>query len=391
VFFRSGTLIVALVVGAFLPLQTSNTTRIRWFINAEEWPFATLVLSTVALLGCLLLLLAAYRRYGRRVPAWSAVLLFLGVGSVLHLALHSLVMWPWAYYDVWHYVGEFFFLLLLAAWLCDGLIGLLGRYSPAAAVIVAGLALVPILWGQQSVIDGNHASLSKTYAFSADERAGLYRAALWTAHLPATARAGAFNAGIVGFFAPLRVTNLDGLINSPVIYWQMRADIKPHVYVTQEGIEYIIDYVQGGVWPVGEMGRFVYLDGYADGSAAFVMDTCLQHYRACYEEGGMGSSWLVTVRGSDGVSKWWIGTAWDAEGYGPPQWRVVSDTEGVLAGPFETADAWPPGLPQPWRDGRAIFDYRRLPASAYGHRVTVQYVDPAGEWVGGAQVEVPEE
>jgi hypothetical protein len=47
------------VVGALLPLRTSNVTRIRWFINAEEWPFATLALSVVALLGCFLLLLAA--------------------------------------------------------------------------------------------------------------------------------------------------------------------------------------------------------------------------------------------------------------------------------------------------------------------------------------------
>lgn len=68
-----------------------------------------------------------------------------------------------------------------------------------------------------------------------------YAAAEWMAdNLPADARVGAWNAGVIGYYAPQHVTNLDGLANNfdflPYLAEDRIAD-----YIRSEGIQYLAD------------------------------------------------------------------------------------------------------------------------------------------------------
>lgn len=68
-----------------------------------------------------------------------------------------------------------------------------------------------------------------------------YLAAQWMArHLPADAKVGSWNAGVLGYYAPQSVVNLDGLINN--------FDLLPYLerqaideYIEREGLTHLCD------------------------------------------------------------------------------------------------------------------------------------------------------
>jgi hypothetical protein len=68
-----------------------------------------------------------------------------------------------------------------------------------------------------------------------------YRAAVWLARCaPAEARVGSWNAGVLGYHAVQRVTNLDGLINSHALIPHLRDGTLPE-YIRKEDLRYLSD------------------------------------------------------------------------------------------------------------------------------------------------------
>lgn len=68
-----------------------------------------------------------------------------------------------------------------------------------------------------------------------------YRAAQWIAHnVPAGERVGSWNAGVLGFYSPRAVVNLDGLINNAELLPYLR-DGRVHEYVLDRQLRYLSD------------------------------------------------------------------------------------------------------------------------------------------------------
>ena len=68
-----------------------------------------------------------------------------------------------------------------------------------------------------------------------------YRAARWLGeNLPPGAVVGSWNAGVLGYYAPRRVVNLDGLINSPDFLAVLEEGALSE-YIRREGIDYLSD------------------------------------------------------------------------------------------------------------------------------------------------------
>jgi hypothetical protein len=72
-----------------------------------------------------------------------------------------------------------------------------------------------------------------------------YRAALWMAeNLPRDATCAAWNAGQLGFYAPQRVVNLDGLVNSVEYYDDvLEGERSLEDYLHDNSVAYVVDYV----------------------------------------------------------------------------------------------------------------------------------------------------
>lgn len=69
----------------------------------------------------------------------------------------------------------------------------------------------------------------------------MHHASRWMAdHLPADARVGSWNAGVLGYYSRQRVTNLDGLINGfGLLPYLARHDVSG--YIRAEGLDYLSD------------------------------------------------------------------------------------------------------------------------------------------------------
>ncbi|MCX8112234.1 MAG: hypothetical protein N3E49_03430 [Bacteroidia bacterium] len=81
----------------------------------------------------------------------------------------------------------------------------------------------------------------------------LYEGALWMkAHLPPNTRVGSFDAGIVGYFSELPVTNLDGLVNS-VSFIPYALGDSVYRYLKKEGIAYLAQFFRGGIYEDGRL------------------------------------------------------------------------------------------------------------------------------------------
>lgn len=105
---------------------------------------------------------------------------------------------------------------------------------------VAAMALIVLYHVQQSV---RHYWSDATvfYDWNTSWNDESYKAARWlAANVDSAARVGSWNAGVLGYYAVQRVTNLDGLINSAELLPYLR-DQRIADYVTREGIEYLSD------------------------------------------------------------------------------------------------------------------------------------------------------
>ncbi|MEM7583770.1 MAG: hypothetical protein AAF560_10355 [Acidobacteriota bacterium] len=132
----------------------------------------------------------------------------------------------------WYFVAQPLVTVLCAGWLIDRALPLVPqpawRRWVVAALIVAILVSTAV----------NTARFRHQQGRFSEEP--LYAAACWIrAHLPADARVGAWNAGILAFFSDRQVVNLDGLVNSWEYFLVESHDLC--AYLEREGIDTLVD------------------------------------------------------------------------------------------------------------------------------------------------------
>jgi len=133
---------------------------------------------------------------------------------------------------LWHFAPVVLLGVALFLALTADLAGLAGPSRRLLAVILAGpLALAAVLHGLRL------ADPATVAARLADRRA-----AEWIAvHLPAEAVLGSWDAGILGYFTPQRVINLDGVVNSPA-YAAALARGEAGALVRAQGLAYLVNH-----------------------------------------------------------------------------------------------------------------------------------------------------
>lgn len=390
-FWRSLSLIVSLVIGALLPVDTSNSLR-AYLVNHVmfEPSAASLVKSALFFVFLAVGLLVAYKRgMRRRLTPWQTVTLLFGVGALLHLTFHSVTLWLYAYYNVWHYVGEIFALLMLATWIAASLLYRIWLWRRAFAIATMMLILVASAYVQKGAVRHQIESVTIPYPWPPSERSGIYRAVHWTnAHLPVETHLGAWNAGVAGYFAANPVTNLDGLINGRDLYQRLLRRTPIEEYIVQQELAYLVDYAPGGAWPTPEVGGIHYLDLYAERSAAFVMDTAALQNPAAVEHERQPTAWLVDVRTNSGLIEQWIGVAWPLSLADNGRWRIVDDQHQIIAGPFDVAPSWLPEVPPPPRTQHQILTYQPLPERLTTTKLLIQVNTNAEPWNDEAVAEL---
>jgi len=95
----------------------------------------------------------------------------------------------------------------------------------------------------------------------------LYRSGVYLHNHPEIDHAGAFNAGIVGFFAHRNVTNLDGLVNDRILVYARSGNLAQ--YMIERHIDYILESPQIFYDWMPRRG------GYADGKVHRCIDTAV--------------------------------------------------------------------------------------------------------------------
>jgi hypothetical protein len=116
------------------------------------------------------------------------------------------------------------------------------RAFAGLVALVAAARLVP------SIADWMHPE--RSYA------AQRLRAGRWLAtSLPLGARAGSWNAGMVGYFSARAVVNLDGLVNDRTFYERVVRDHHLAQYLDDERIEWLVDQQDCGKSPAGYLAR----------------------------------------------------------------------------------------------------------------------------------------
>jgi hypothetical protein len=139
------------------------------------------------------------------------------------------------YYQDWYYYSVLFVVLLLAACVLDLLdTWLMSRAPrPARTIAWAGVVLCVVFF-----------SVNRTVALWNRGLRGwqidMYRAALWVKeNLPADSRIGSFNSGILAYYCPQRVINLDGVVNGAA--YRAVVSGKIFSYIREQKIGYLIE------------------------------------------------------------------------------------------------------------------------------------------------------
>ena len=138
---------------------------------------------------------------------------------------------------IWYFVPEYVTTTIIIACVTEGL---LRRQSPTKTVlrfIYTAIGLFMLVGAVSYLVELR--SQPDVNPFST-----LYDAALWAnENLPDDAVGGAFNAGVVGYFADMRVINLDGLMNGEGILRVAQGEQTIWEYVQSEPITHIMDYL----------------------------------------------------------------------------------------------------------------------------------------------------
>ena len=169
-----------------------------------------------------------FREWGRRL----APLMFLFFYGLLVFILYCGYLW---YNQNWYYYSVFFVALLLGGCLIELLDGTLFSMLPRAGraslwavlfVLVTGLSLWGTLrWWERGIrgwqIDG-------------------YTAALWVRdNIPRESRLASFNSGLLAYYCPHTVINLDGVVNGAA--YRAMKEGRSFSYVRKARIDYIVE------------------------------------------------------------------------------------------------------------------------------------------------------
>ncbi|MDP8246976.1 MAG: glycosyltransferase family 39 protein [Candidatus Tritonobacter lacicola] len=171
----------------------------------------------------------------RRFREWAgklAPLLFLFCYGLLMFFLYCGYLW---YNQNWYYYSIFFIVLILGACLIDLLDRTLFSFIPrhgrtylwaALFVLLTGLSLLGTFrWWERGIrgwqIDG-------------------YRTAMWVKdNVPKESRIGSFNSGLLAYYCPQTVINLDGVVNG-ASYRAMKEG-KSFSHIRKERLDYIVE------------------------------------------------------------------------------------------------------------------------------------------------------
>lgn len=94
-------------------------------------------------------------------------------------------------------------------------------------------------------------------------RTGFYAISRWLEdHTPTASTIGALNSGVIGYFCPRRVLNLDGVVNRHALHAIQRRQLG--AYLAQEGVDYVVPYPHRWEYLVREL--FGGWPSFADGT-----------------------------------------------------------------------------------------------------------------------------
>jgi hypothetical protein len=219
------------------------------------------LLAVFGLASLVIVVLALSRRRSElsRTRAFRAVWITLAIGFAAYIAAAALSGAGTHRYFVWHRTPLYAFWIL--------------TMSAAVHVVVEAIARVP-LWRLTTPADADRPGIA-THGSQVARYSGVtigavlmvlsvarmflppqinptrmlairYRAALWMGeNLPAEATCAAWNAGQLGFYAPQKVINLDGLVNSAMYYEDVLSGRRPLTdYLSEKNVRYIVDYVE---------------------------------------------------------------------------------------------------------------------------------------------------
>jgi hypothetical protein len=137
---------------------------------------------------------------------------------------------------IWYFVPEYLTFTSLLAYVIEGL---LRRQPPTQSV----MRFVYTIIGLFMLIGAVSYLVELRRQPDVSPFSTLYDAALWAnENLPDDAVGGAFNAGVVGYFADMRVINLDGLMNGEGILRVAQGEQTIWEYIQSEPITHIMDY-----------------------------------------------------------------------------------------------------------------------------------------------------
>ena len=208
-----------------------------YFVPATFPEWATFA---VALAGAMLILTAALRNRGPYADAVVA-LAVIGVGFALSLVFHGGVRW---FTRTWYYTPAALLGASMLGLAAHGLITLVRDAFPAisstlhrrVAWAAYGAIAVLMLWAYEPYSPTNWAREDEGSLLMHD--AGQWLAA----NTPKDARAGSFNAGIIGYFSERTVVNLDGVVNEGA--YHAIAQCRMTEYVREERLDYVVDFSQ---------------------------------------------------------------------------------------------------------------------------------------------------
>lgn len=217
--------------GTWLPVSSLvKQSRADWS-HLSQLAAARLI-PAVILLVPLELLIA---RYTRPITALRGVWYSLLLGVILHLlvtmGINAYILF------LWYLSPPFVFVTISLAYFADGLAQIVSNFAPVTRRILPPAVCLPLILLAIFFFYVRLTIYIPTYKLG-------YQTALWASeHLPAEARLGSWNAGILGYFSERPVINLDGLINDADYYNRVITGPLPWPeYVRQQEIDYIIDY-----------------------------------------------------------------------------------------------------------------------------------------------------
>lgn len=154
---------------------------------------------------------------------------------LIYLVAFGIVVFGWyRWYRNWYFLAPAMALLVILAEL------LLAGRNVSAALRRQGAMLFGLIWLGATIL--GFVQFAQASRKGPTWIQGFDRALTWAeANMEKDAVVGSFNAGMIGYFLPRKVINLDGLVNNEVAAEFKRGDLGD--YVSRSGIHYVLENV----------------------------------------------------------------------------------------------------------------------------------------------------